>query len=184
MRPITVPQYVKEILNKDNDSLTKNIQACYPKLYKGNPLVTIVIPAYNEEKNILYTLLSIAQNITDKSVEIIVVNNNSKDNTEQIVKATGVTCINEPTPGVKHARNAGLHAASSEFIINADADTLYPPTWIETMINPLINKQGVALSYGRFAFLPPVYEKRWQYFIYENFADVQGCSKNGLKKKP
>ena len=87
------------------------IAKAYAGLLKGEPEVSIVIPAYNEESTIVQTLASLCYNTTYRSVEIIVVNNNSKDKTEEMVKACGVTCILEITQGITPARNAGLAKA-------------------------------------------------------------------------
>ena len=97
MRPISVTAYANDCWNAlDKPNVVALIADAYKKLRKeGAPDITIVIPAYNEEKNILQTLYSLCNNSTDKSVEIIVVNNNSKDKTEELVKSTGVGCILE-----------------------------------------------------------------------------------------
>ena len=143
-------------------------------LYKkiGEPEVTVMIPAYNEEKNILYTLQSLCLTSTKRVIEIIVVNNNSTDNTESIVKACGVRYINETVQGITAARNAGLGAARGKYVLNADADVLYPPDWIDEMVLPLELQNDICVTYGRFAFLPSNNTGRLYYFIYENIADL------------
>ena len=173
MRPVSIP---KHILSCWQGSLTtiQQIDAIknnYSHLLKGLPNVSIVIPAYNEEVNILQTLLSLSSNITHYSVEIIVVNNNSKDDTEQLVTASGVVCVNELKPGITAARTAGLMAANGKYILNADADTIYPKDWVELMISPLESNQ-VALTYGRFAFIPVGGTGRLIYVFYEYIIDV------------
>lgn len=183
MRPIVLPAYIGVLQGLDKATLSKQVQQHYSRLYNGNPLVTIVIPAYNEAENILTTLCSITQNTTLKSVEVIVVNNNSTDDTAALVSATGVPCITELTPGVKHARNAGLMAAKGKYIINADADSIYPPTWIDTMIDPLEADNGIALSYGKFAFLPTGNTPRFVYCMYESVADILRLYKKWFKEE-
>jgi glycosyltransferase involved in cell wall biosynthesis len=172
MRPISIPLYIQECWqnNLSVEEKIKNIQQAYQNLYRGNPEVSIVIPAYNEEKNILQTLMSLSNNDTKYSVEIIVVNNNSKDNTEAIVKATGVNCITELKQGITAARTAGLMNAKGKYILNADADTIYPKDWVQLMIQPLENDE-IALTYGTFAFIPVGKTGRVTYFFYEYFAD-------------
>ncbi len=159
------------------------IRSSYAQLLKGPPLVTVIIPAYNEEKSILTTLLSISQNVTKLSVEIIVVNNNSTDDTEKLVLATGVKCINEREAGVRFARTRGLHESKGTYILNADADSIYPSTWIDQMIPPLIADNGIALTYGRYAFLPGEVASRFSFFLYENMADVLRWSKKTFKEE-
>ncbi len=174
MRPIAIPSVIRELwqagTNTNEDNIAK-VSAAYKALQKGAPEVSVVIPAYNEEKNILRTLLSLATNKTTRSVEIIVVNNNSKDNTEALVKATGVECILETKQGITAARNAGLAVAKGTYILNADADSIYPPDWIEEMTAPLASGNNVCITYGRFAFIPTGSTSRLTYFFYEHMAD-------------
>ncbi|NNU33377.1 glycosyltransferase [Mucilaginibacter sp. S1162] len=111
MKPIFIPAYIKNYLNVNrNDAASLGaIKVAYSKnLTTGKPLISVVMPAYNEEENIVPTLASLCNNITSNPVEIIVVNNNSKDNTEALVKACGVTCVDETNQGITNARNKGL----------------------------------------------------------------------------
>ena len=174
MRSIGIPPQIKQLMNtaNTNDSRIAFIREHYKGLLKGAPEVSVVIPAYNEEKDILQTLHALAANNTERSVEIIVVNNNSKDNTEALVRASGVTCVNETKQGITAARNAGLAAARGKYILNADADTLYPKDWIEQMVAPLANNDNVAITYGRFSFIPTGVTSRFTYFFYEYIADA------------
>lgn len=174
MKPIFIPGYIKQILNKNTHSaaeLEGVKQAYYRNLVKGSPDISIVMPAYNEEENIVPTLASLCNNITGHAVEIIVVNNNSKDNTEALVKACGVTCILETKQGITEARNAGLAKAKGKYILNADADTIYPKDWIEEMVKPLKNDERVAITYGRFSFIPIGSTGRFTYYFYEMLAE-------------
>ncbi|MFX6945480.1 glycosyltransferase family A protein, partial [Acinetobacter baumannii] len=70
------------------------------------------------------------------------------------------------------ARNAGLAVANGKYILNADADTIYPKDWIEQMIKPLAERENIAAVYGRFSFIPIAGTSRFSYFIYEYFADL------------
>jgi glycosyltransferase involved in cell wall biosynthesis len=143
----------------------------YAKIKSDTPEISIVMPAYNEAENIVPTLASICNNRTNKRIEIIVVNNNSKDNTETLVKACGVECILEIKQGIAPARNAGLIAAKGKYILNADADTLYPEDWIDLMVQPLMEDENISMTYGRFAFIPIGKTGRRIYFFYEYLAD-------------
>jgi glycosyltransferase involved in cell wall biosynthesis len=103
-------------------------------------------------------------------VEVIVVNNNSRDRTRELVLAAGAICIDESKQGITHARNAGLAAARGKYILNADADTIYPPEWIERMVSPL-DRPDITAVYGRFSFIPVGSTSRLSYFFYEYAAD-------------
>ncbi|MEP6748366.1 MAG: glycosyltransferase family 2 protein [Bacteroidota bacterium] len=172
MRPIAIPANIQEH-NQPNATLLarlENIGAGFQRLLKGTPEVSVVIPAYNEEQSILKTLSCLSKSVTNRSVEVIVVNNNSKDNTETIVKSAGAICIKETKQGITAARNAGLSAARGKYVLNADADALYPPDWIEQMVKPLDN-DNITSVYGRFAFIPTGQTTRAVYFFYEYMAD-------------
>lgn len=171
MRPITIPAYISNYFYKQQDP--DQINQAYQKLYTGNPDVSIVMPAYNEETTIVQTLASLCNNNTKWSVEIIVVNNNSKDKTEELVKACGVNCILETTQGITPARNAGLAHARGKYILDADADTIYPVDWIEEMVKPLADdSKKVAITYGVFSFIPVGSTGRFTYFFYEYLSDL------------
>lgn len=175
MKPIFIPAYIKKYLqiNRNDIAALDAIKAAYnANLVTGTPLISVVMPAYNEEENIVPTLASLCNNITSNPVEIIVVNNNSKDNTEALVKACGVTCVDEANQGITNARNKGLSYATGKYILNADADTIYPKDWIEEMTKPLINNQNVAITYGRFSFIPIGSTGRVTYYFYEGLADL------------
>jgi glycosyltransferase involved in cell wall biosynthesis len=174
MRPIAIPSTISKLWEANSNSNDENIAAIsrlYKAMQKGTPEVSVVIPAYNEEKNILRTLLSLSGNTTNRSVEIIVVNNNSRDDTEALVKATGITCITETKQGITAARNAGLAVAKGKYVLNADADSIYPPDWIEEMTAPL-DLNDTSITYGRFAFIPTGSTSRSSYFVYEQMADT------------
>jgi len=175
MKPVFIPKYIKEYLqnNTHTTPVLNDIKKAYKQnLAKGNPEISIVMPAYNEEENIVPTLASLCNNITSLSVEIIVVNNNSSDNTEALVKACGVNCIRETEQGITKARNAGLAQAKGKYILNADADTIYPKDWIAEMAKPLINDARVAITYGRFSFIPIGNTGRVTYYFYEMLSDL------------
>ncbi|MBN9299907.1 MAG: glycosyltransferase family 2 protein [Filimonas sp.] len=173
MRPIKIPSDILHHWQLDNAS-AEAIAAIHARLQafkKGAPEVSVVIPAYNEKDSIVKTLSSLSANNTNRSVEIIVVNNNSADNTRELAIACGATCIDETKQGITNARNAGLNYATGKYVLNADADSIYPSTWIEEMVSPLANGNAAALTYGQFAFIPVGKTTRNTYFFYEYFAD-------------
>ncbi|OYY99986.1 MAG: hypothetical protein B7Y37_12080 [Sphingobacteriia bacterium 28-36-52] len=174
MRPISIPPYINQLYHTNPSAVKTSslIKESYALLSKGDPVVSIVMPAYNEESNILQTLLSLSNNITQWPVEIIVVNNNSMDKTEEMVVNAGIPCIREPKQGITNARNAGLAVAQGMYILNADADTIYPKDWIEEMVKPLANHNNICSVYGRFSFIPIGNTGRFTYFFYEYFADL------------
>lgn len=108
--------------------------------------VSVIIPAYNEEQYIAQTLDAVlAQSHPD--VEIIVVDNNSTDQTQERAKMfPTVQLVRETTPGVQHARERGRSVASGEIIANLDADCLPPPDWIKGALKHFDDPEVVAVS--------------------------------------
>ena len=96
----------------------------------SQPRFSVVIPAYNEAEflgNCLDSLL--AQDFRDP-YEIIVVDNNSTDATEDVARSRGVTVVREPKPGVCSARQRGTTAARGEIVVSTDADTTFGSDWL------------------------------------------------------
>lgn len=92
--------------------------------------VSIVIPVYNEGAQLAACLEAIARQTTTP-YEVVVVDNNSSDDTQAVARRFGfATVLKEPRQGVVHARNRGFDAARGEIIARIDADTILPPGWI------------------------------------------------------
>jgi glycosyltransferase involved in cell wall biosynthesis len=114
--------------------------------------LSIVIPAYNEEKylgNCLKFVFKQIETLPDKDqVEVIVVNNASVDNTEKIARSfANVIVVNELKKGLPWARQAGFKASCGELIANIDADTQLPQNWIEKVLQEFAADNNlVALS--------------------------------------
>ncbi len=101
------------------------------KKIKNWPLVTIAIPAYNEEKSIARTIEAAAglDYLKDK-LEIIVINDGSKDRTADIVKKhiskhkdVNIILINQRNSGKGKALNSALKIAKGEYFVSLDADS-------------------------------------------------------------
>lgn len=107
--------------------------------------VSVVIPAYNEEKYIRKCLESIAQQI-EKPDEVIVVDNNCIDNTVEIAQKFRAIIVKEKKQGMIHARNAGFDAAQYEIIARTDADAILPSDWILKIKEHFKNQSLGALS--------------------------------------
>lgn len=185
MRPVFIPNSVSKISQEKNILMQEipSIAANFKKKISSSPLISIVIPAYNEEENILKTLLSLSKTSTEHALEVIVVNNNSNDKTEELINVCGVKCVNETKQGITVARNAGLSVAKGKYIMNADADTIYPINWIDDMITPLITSNDIALTYGRFSFLPTEKTSRILYFFYEYLSDFNRYINRSFKEE-
>lgn len=92
--------------------------------------LTIVIPAYNEERYLAACLKSISRQSV-KPDEVIVVDNNSTDGTCRVAERFSfVTLLHEPTQGALYARNRGFDAARGDIIARLDADSVLPVRWV------------------------------------------------------
>lgn len=107
--------------------------------------VSVVIPAYNEEKYIKKALLSVI-NQEIPADEIIVVDNNSTDKTRIIAEKFGVKVVTEKVQGMTPARNRGFNEAQYELIARIDADVVVPKDWIKRLKRNFKTKKIDALT--------------------------------------
>lgn len=107
--------------------------------------VSVIIPAYNEEKRIEACLHALMKQKV-KPDEIIVVNNNSTDKTVAIAKQFPVRIVKEKQQGMTYARNRGFNEAQYDIIARTDADTIVPPDWIQKIKKHFRDKELVGLS--------------------------------------
>jgi glycosyltransferase involved in cell wall biosynthesis len=91
---------------------------------------SVVIPAYNEAGFIGDCLRSLARQDFGGGYEVIVVDNNSTDDTAEIARSYGVTVLHEEHPGVCRARQRGTQAAAGGIVVSSDADTRFDTAWL------------------------------------------------------
>ena len=96
--------------------------------------LSLIIPAYNEEHHLKDCLDSVAAQ-TVLPDEVLVIDNNSTDNTVKIAKKYPFAkLIHEEKQGVIHVRNRGFDSAKSDIVGRIDADTLLPEDWVEHLL--------------------------------------------------
>lgn len=116
------------------------------------PLISIVIPAYNMAEYISDALISCI-NQTYQNIEIIVIDDGSKDKTKEVIKKfqKSLSYHYQENMGVSVARNHGINIAKGEFVAFLDADDIWMPTKIEAQID-IIEKnndlKAVSCGYG------------------------------------
>ncbi|MBR1151564.1 glycosyltransferase family A protein [Bradyrhizobium sp. JYMT SZCCT0428] len=116
------------------------------------PLVSVLIPAFNAEGTIADTLRS-AMAQTYRNLEIIVVDDGSRDDTASIVSRletddSRIRLVQQANSGVAAARNAALSASGGSLIAPLDADDLWHPQKIEMQVNSLgTSGDGSGLDY-------------------------------------
>lgn len=128
--------------------------------------ISIIIPAYNEEKYIGRTLESIKrlELKNDWDLETLVINGGSTDKTANVVKKYKARVVDEPHKGIGFARQEGIRHAKGEIIIFTDADTTVPKDWIIKYVNVLI-KSEVVFAYGNFK----VTDGKFPYYHFINY---------------
>ena len=106
-----------------------------------DPLVSVIVPAFNAEQTIHETLSSV-RNQTHRNLEIIVVDDGSTDRTYQHASDhsrvdSRVRVVRQPNAGVAAARNRGIEEARADLIAPIDADDLWRPTKIARQVRAL-----------------------------------------------
>ena len=135
------------------------------------PLVSVVVIAPNEEQRLLSCLWSLCENITSYPLEIIGVENNSSDRTADVFKAVDMPWYFEEQKSCGYARNRGRMHAKGKYYICIDSDTMYPPLYIQTLVNEL-EKPGVSGVSSLWSFVPDKRFPEWELIIYETMRDI------------
>lgn len=101
--------------------------------------VSVIIPVYNGEKHIERCIYSII-NQTYKNLEIICLNDGSKDNTLKILKSITddrLVIINKKNTGVSDTRNKGIKVSTGDYITFCDADDYFEENYVEKMVKTI-----------------------------------------------
>lgn len=93
-------------------------------------MLSVVIPAYNEELVLPRCLQSLRNQDYRGEYEVIVVDNDSTDGTAEVARRSGATVIHCGQKGVACAREAGLQSARGEIVVQCDADSVMPGDWL------------------------------------------------------
>lgn len=145
------PQWFNEISDYLNKPLPPLFDSDLPFLLKRNTLalsalegtvISVVIPAWNEEKYITKTLNALhRQTLPRKNFEIVVVDNASTDRTANLAHIYGADIIvHEPNKGTNYARQRGIEESTADIVAFLDADCIPPPEWLEKIYTKLTEK--------------------------------------------
>jgi len=118
--------------------------------------ISVILPTINEEKGVGKTIDSINQNFFKKNkwdLEIIIVDGNSKDKTQEIARSKGAKIIVEKRKGYGRAYKTGMPQATGDIIVTGDADATYPFERIHTYIQMLLDENLDFITTDRFAEL-------------------------------
>lgn len=126
---------------------------------KNKIKISVVVPAFNEEKIISDCLRHLIKQDTDIFYEIIIVDNNSTDKTSQVVKDfinkhkdKKIIILKEEKRGVAHARQKGFEKAQGEIIASTDADSRVHKDWLSYIINSFKKYPDISALAGPYDF--------------------------------
>jgi len=124
----------------------------------SSSMVSIIIPAYNEEYFITHLLETIKKQ-TYKEIEIIVSENHSQDKTRKIARKYGAKVVDGGIPSV--ARNRGAEIARGRYFLFIDADQEIPPSFVTRLVKR-VQKKDIDICVPR---LKPLHERNLFYVI-------------------
>ncbi|MFZ5845546.1 MAG: glycosyltransferase family 2 protein [Patescibacteria group bacterium] len=125
--------------------------------------ISVVIPAYNEEKYLPRTLASLKK-LRRQPDEVVVIDGSSTDKTAATARKLGAKVVIVPKKTIGFARQKGVEAATGSVIAFTDSDTVVPPDWLNK-IEETLAQPGVAAVYSGFR----VPDGWWVYRYYVNW---------------
>lgn len=136
-----------------------------------DPLVSVVVIAFNEECRLTACLWSLSELQSQYPIEILGVNNNSKDRTEAVYQRLGLPYFNESRQSPGFARQCGLKNAKGKYHFCIDADTFYPHRYVDLMMTKL-TKSDVSCVSSFWSFFPDENHSRMGLFFFELIRDA------------
>jgi len=136
------------------------------------PSVSVVIPAYNAEKNIV-TLIESLLNLDypKEKIELIIIDNNSTDETKYVIKKYPIKLFEENRIQSSYAaRNKGINHANGEIIAFTDSDCIVTPQWVKEGVKKLIS-ESADLAGGKIEFI--FSDKKTVAEIYDSIMNMQ-----------
>lgn len=140
-------------------------------LQSDQPLASVVVIGYNEETHLQACLWAISEIKCKYPLEIIGVDNNSKDRTAEIFEKSGIPYYREYQHSCGYARRCGLQHSKGRFYFDVDSDTIYPPYYYEVMLEQLL-KPGVACVSATWSYFPDSNHSKLGLKIYELTRDL------------
>ena len=144
-----------------------------------NPLVSVVIPTYNEEKDIEECIRTLLMQ-SYKNIEIIIVDDGSTDKTKEIVgKFKKVKLIQGEHKGPGFSRNLGAKHAKGKILIFVDADMYFDKDYVKNLTKPVIDGKtmGTEERYQKASNTSSIWSRCWGSYVTENRF---GKSKKGI----
>ena len=133
----------------------------FPIDFMSKPLFSIVIPAFNEENFIVDCIQSVKKQSGGFAFEIIVIDDNSIDQTARIARSAGAKVILEKQHGVGAARRTGTDIARGYYIVQLDADTRLPTDYLVEVLKRFQRTPLLVCLSGQFYFYDGSWFKRF-----------------------
>jgi GT2 family glycosyltransferase len=129
--PVSAPPLVRVATPPTPDSLQALALRC-----AAAPVISIVIPVFNQIRLTLECLLSIAKNVAREDVEVIVIDDSSADDTQAtLIQIEGLRYArNEQNLGFTASCNRGASLAKGEFLVFLNNDTQIQPGWLDSLL--------------------------------------------------
>ena len=110
-------------------------------LHKSSPKIDVIIPAFNEAASISYVINDIPRDLVE---EIVVVNNGSLDETDQVARKSGATVVSEDRRGYGYACLKGIEylkkkTVRPDIVVFLDADYSDSPAEMKLIIQPFVD---------------------------------------------
>ncbi len=139
----------------------------------STPRLSVIIATYNRAHILQHCLQAfVEQTANPDAFEVIVVNNNSKDHTDDVVqsftgKIQNLTLIHEKNQGLSYARNAGMAAAQGEWAAYIDDDAKAHTNWVEVIFREIERNNfdcfgGPYLAWHYYDSKPPWFSEEWE----------------------
>ena len=124
--------------------------------------ISLIIPAFNEEKYLGGCLDHVIKNAPGVFSEIIVIDNASTDRTSKIAaNYPGVRVVHEPTKGLTYARQRGFTESTGDILVYIDADTHITNTWAQVLTSEFTHHQDMVCLSGPYYFYDYPNWRQW-----------------------
>ena len=134
-------------------------------------MISFIIPAFNEERLLGRTIEAIqdAANTVNINYELIVVDDNSSDNTGKIADNLGATVVRVNHRQISSTRNSGARAANGSLLIFVDADTVISAEILHSTMAAINNTAIAGSAAFRFDGYVPLYGRAIEWLLYRAY---------------
>lgn len=141
--------------------------------------ISVIVPVFNGGEKLQRCVSALKRQKTDKTFEIIVVDDGSTDRSLNLISGNGTRLFRQPNKGPGAARNLGVQKAQGEIVLFTDADCEPQEDWIEQMVRPMerLSVSGVKGAYRTYQkrivprFVQMEYESKYERMKMDRYID-------------